>query len=248
MSDHDQHPKLSKFKGNGDKIKINVWLKIFETIFPEKPSAKLMYYLEDNALAYYGEHILGSNITAWDTIKTKLTTRFGPKIHSNLLVGMQRRLKLQENVQSYFDEKIDLLTSTNLSQAEVITSLTDGLPIRWRHDFNGRDIKSYGAWLQIALAAEALDKGNNNKTYKNYVYKPRNSNTRSTIPITAFSNTQQNKRFTNKNKLPSPCKHCKEKYNKDYFHWHKDCPTKDQNFQVDQVNHGVDLEQHITLN
>lgn len=245
-SNYDPHPKLAKFRGDGDKIKINVWLKIFESIFPKEATTKLVYYLEGNALEYYGEHILGSNISSWETIKAKLTTRFGPKIHSNLLVGMQRRLKLNENVQSYFEEKLNLLMSTSLSQAEIITSLIDGLPIKWRHDFNGRDIKNYEHWLQIALTAEALDKNNSIKTYKNY--QPRTGNTHTAIPSTSYSRNVQRKYIPNKNKLPSPCKHCKAKYNKDYFHWHKDCPTKDQSFQVGQANYGDDQEQQITLN
>lgn len=242
----DQHPKLAKFKGEGDQIKINVWLKIFETIYPKETTSKLVYYLEGKALEYYGEHILGSNISSWETVKSKLTTRFGPKIYSTLLVGMQRRLKLDENVQSYFDGKIDLLMSTSLSQAEIIVSLTDGLPIKWRHDFNGREIRNYEQWLQIALTAEALDKKDNTKMHKSY--QTRSGSTHTATPATSHSRTVDKKYFNNKNKLPSPCKHCKEKYNKDYFHWHKDCPTKDQNLQIEQTDFGNDGDDQITLN
>lgn len=142
----------------------------------------------------------------------------------------------------YSDKKVDSLMSTNLPQAEVITSLTDGLSIKWKHDFYGCDIKNYEQWFHIVLITEPLDKSNSTITYMNYHLHT--GNTHTNLPSTLHSRNVQKKHIINRNKYYHNLVNVVEKNTINIICIGvRTAPPKIRTFES---NYGDNLEQHMT--
>ena len=252
-NDSTNKSKFMKYSGRQCPIPIKTWLKLFESIF-NKPEQEIIFYLEDDALKWYGNNIAGTNIRLWATISQKLIEHFGTSLHSSLIEAQHRRLRLNETVLQYFDEKWDLLCQTSLTTSEKLECLTDGLPKEWQIQLAPTKwtVKTSDAWLQSVLCLEA--------SLKTLRQKPKSPNHNIAKVHTARAQPQRFTRTSSRSQrqqprqgsssAPSPCKYCLQKMNLSCYHWHKDCPylpSRTSSLSNEETNAAQQLE-NVTLN
>ena len=219
-------PKLSKFSGSSDALKVEPFLNIFNRYFnnidEELKVLKLGEYLTGDALNFFGTDIISDLNISWSEVKSRLIRRYGHSDIPPMLSAIRRRLQKHESIKQYFDDKCQYLRQERgLTEATQTQLLTDGLPDHYRQHFYGKRFESTTVWLQTAQDIEAdlcrhkpalhqssahfnrSDQWFNksNKTFANYNGKPKEK------------------------RPPYPCKICRDQGITSY-HWHSDCPNK----------------------
>ena len=196
---------IQKYKGRESAIRVETWLKLFNEEFPEDPAKKLRYFLKDEALEWYGDNVVGTEISSnWPLIQEKMINHFGSTSASPLLDSYRRKLGPNEPLSQYINDKMRLLAKTSLRTKEKIELLTDGLPINWQDLMVAKTFEDLDEWTQCVQKIES-----NNKQRD------------VTQPMCGVSSP------TGASRLPdTPCKYCKEKLNTDLYHWHRECPNR----------------------
>ena len=108
-----------------------------------------------------------------------------------------------------------------MSEQEMSSLLTDGLPETYRSYFYGKRFKTISEWLVLAqdIEADAHRKYQPNKPHgSNHFIRDNKQNKR---PETNWSSRPNN------DKPPYPCRYCRE-IGSTIYHWHKDCPRRQQ--------------------
>lgn len=174
-----------------------------------------MRYVEGEALTWFGDEIAPHASTlSWSEVKRRMIARFGQIIIRPLIAAHKRILQSTENVQRYYEEKMDLMRQTTMTEEDMIASLTEGMPFSYHNHLISCGTATTGEWLSKALQFEcSMGKRRNN-------YRP--------IHAEAAVADPQNKKSVDIKKKPlTPCRFCKEK-GKELFHWHSECKLNPQ--------------------
>ena len=207
----ERQNKLDKYDGLTKDIRVQTWLRLYEVHTDGRSSAErsrnLLYNLKGIALEWYGDEIAGSNYT-WDQIKDRMTRRFGISTATPLIDAQRRRLKREETVEQYFQDKMRLLRQAGLTESQMVDQLTEGLPFQWKLTLTASHPVDTNAWVQVAQKTESHFKSRP-QLQKPFVRKP----TARTLAAD-----------TNQNESPPQCQYCR-RLNIQVNHWHARCPN-----------------------
>ncbi|UYV78640.1 K02A2.6-like, partial [Cordylochernes scorpioides] len=184
----------------------------------------LMYYLTDSALEWYADEIISNPaIKRWEVVKEKLIQRFGSYNANPIVSASHRRLKREESIENYFQDKIRLLNQTHLTKEEKIHLLTDGLPNDWKDLIVAAQPTDATKWFHIAASIE--------QNRASIQFKPKNK-----IHLATKNNDSR------KNVCPFWCPICSKKGIK-IKHWVTDCEDYDPNYKKDRPNQNTSVKQ-----
>ena len=216
--------KLEKYGGETSDIRIQTWLRLFEVhsenrgITTEKDKINaLIYSLKGTALEWFGDEIAGSTITRWDTVKTKITKRFGISTATPLIDAQRRYLRRDETIEIYFREKMRLLRQTKLSEAEIVQQLSEGCPMGWKMSLAAAHLSDPNSWIEVAQQLESHQK----QQFQRQQFRDRNPQQRPKPQTGRTLNACTTRPY-------QPCRFCQEKGREEY-HWHRECPLRQQN-------------------
>ncbi|UYV71739.1 hypothetical protein LAZ67_9000200, partial [Cordylochernes scorpioides] len=184
----------------------------------------LMYYLTDSALEWYADEIISNPaIKIWEVVKEKLIQKFGSYNANPIVSASHRRLKREESIENYFQDKIRLLNQTHLTKEEKIHLLTDGLPNDWKDLIVAAQPTDATKWFHIAASIE--------QNRASIQFKPKNK-----IHLATKNNDNR------KNVCPFWCPICSKKGIK-IKHWVTDCEDYDPNYKKDRPNQNTSVKQ-----
>lgn len=247
--------KLLKYSGQSCPITVFKWLKLFELYFPSKPESHLPFYLEDEAIIWYADTILGSNLTTWKAISERMASHFGSCIDSPLIAAQKRKLGLNEPVLGYYHEKTRLLSQTSLTIKEKIEQLSEGLPDSWKMALAAVRFATLDEWLQAALRVQASraksPQASSSFSGNRYLARPQSfAKANAARPNDSRRLDKRTQRPNERSGPSQPCRFCQERVNMDLYHWHRTCPFNPANTPNNTgTNHITNLaEDEITLN
>ncbi|UYV64628.1 K02A2.6-like, partial [Cordylochernes scorpioides] len=217
---------------NGGKSKQLVakrsWIKLYDfennSLKEDEKIKNLMYYLTDSALEWYADEIISNPaIKRWEVVKEKLIQRFGSYSANPIVSASHRRLKREESIENYFQDKIRLLNQTHLTKEEKIHLLTDGLPNDWKDLIVAAQPTDATKLFHIAASIE--------QNRASIQFKPKNK-----IHLATKNNDNR------KNVCPFWCPICSKKGIK-IKHWVTDCEDYDPNYKKDRPNQNTSVKQ-----
>ena len=168
----------------------------------------LMRYVEGEALTWFGDEIAPNAVNLdWATVRERMIARFGQIIIRPMIAAHKRNLKSEESVQFYYEEKMNLIRQTTMTEEDRIACLTEGMPFHYHNHLISSNVRSTGEWLSKALQLES-SMGKRRSTFKPLT------------PQAAFGTGK--KIFDPKKKPDNPCRFCKAK-GKELYHWHNEC-------------------------
>ena len=222
-------PKITRFSGTNDDLKVEPFLNIFNRYFASLDDLskvlKLGEYLSGDALNFFGTDIVVDELITWTEAKSHLVRRYGHSDVPPMLAAVRRRLQKNETIKQYFDEKCrHLRQEKGLSESAQTQLLTEGLPDVYRQHFYGKRFTSTTEWLQTAQDIEA-DLNRHNR-YPIHVHSSAHVN-RSDPSLNKPMNKSNFRPKSNQkeSRPPYPCRHCRNK-GITAHHWHNDCPNK----------------------
>ena len=166
-------------------------------------------------------------ITRWDTVKSKMTKRFGISTATPLIDAQRRRLKREEKVEQYFRDKMRLLRQTRLSDEEMAQQLTEGLPFQWKLSLAAARPSDPNAWVEVAQQIETHFSA---QSYRQAISRNNTASRNKTSAKTLNASTS---------KPYTPCNICK-RLGRTEYHWHRDCPNRQRTDQQrTRPNHTV---------
>lgn len=209
---------IARYRNNSEGVRITAWLNLFELVTTDAASdvqriTCLMRYVEGEALTWFGDEIAPrANQLTWAQVKQQMMTRFGEIIIRPLIAAHKRTLRQTETVQKYFEEKMDLMRQTTMTEDDRIASLTEGMPFSYQTHLISCSTPTTAEWLNKALMLEA------SIGRRRFLYKPQaEAAVASGMPHAANGPKQ------NEQKRPlTPCKFCKAQ-GREVFHWHNEC-------------------------
>ncbi|UYV74788.1 hypothetical protein LAZ67_12000984, partial [Cordylochernes scorpioides] len=177
-----------------------------------------------SALEWYADEIISNPaIKKWEVVKEKLIQRFGSYNANPIVSASHRRLKREESIENYFQDKIRLLNQTHLTKEEKINLLTDGLPNDWKDLIVAAQPTDTTKWFHIAASIE--------QNRASIQFKPKNK-----IHLATKNNDNR------KNVCPFWCPICSKKGIK-IKHWVTDCEDYDPNYKKDRPNQNTSVKQ-----
>ncbi|UYV62905.1 K02A2.6-like [Cordylochernes scorpioides] len=178
----------------------------------------------DSALEWYADEIISNPaIKRWEVVKEKLIQRFGSYNANPIVSASHRRLKREESIENYFQDKIRLLNQTHLTKEEKNHLLTDGLPNDWKDLIVAAQPTDATKWFHIAASIE--------QNRASIQFKPKNK-----IHLATKNNDNR------KNVCPFWCPICSKKGIK-IKHWVTDCEDYDPNYKKDRSNQNTSVKQ-----
>ncbi|UYV80156.1 hypothetical protein LAZ67_18001842, partial [Cordylochernes scorpioides] len=220
--------RLQKFNGSKSAIRPESWIKLYDfennSLKEDEKIKNLMYYLTDSALEWYADEIISNPaIKRWEVVKEKLIQRFGSYNANPIVSASHRRLKREESIENYFQDKIRLLNQTHLTKEEKIHLLTDGLPNDWKDLIVAAQPTDTTKWFHIAASIE--------QNRASIQFKPKNK-----IHLATKNNDNR------KNVCPFWCPICSKKGIK-IKHWVTDCEDYDPNYKKGRPNQNTSVKQ-----
>lgn len=216
-------PKLQVFKGLGDKISIENWLKRYEMIathltWSEKDKIVMLgNYLEDDALNWFIENS-SDNYT---DVRTKLINRFGVETIEPIVEFVLIRYDIKAGIKDYFERKRRFGNLAKLTVEQMIPLLIHNLHPKMAESFVAVKPKSLTEFYNIAQSAESNLKRFMNRSAHGSE-KPRSVN--------------EGKQVQAKRKPPNPCRICENIGFKNRFHWSNECRNRGKTDQNKQTN------------
>ena len=213
---------ITKFSGSKSIIRAEVWLNCFlvgtKSQSEEQRVVTLMSYLTDDALNWFGTDIAPHiSIIKWSEVSEKFIARFGQPKSDPLVEAEHRKLRGQETVQSYFEDKINLLNKSGLPEERIIAQLTEGMPYTYRISLLCSKAKTAYEWLSIAMQMEGVMRSKATPTHFNPRQRfQRDNKHRTNISLLSNGNSSEKKPKT-------PCRFCLNAGQTNY-HWHNNCP------------------------
>lgn len=229
-----RRPKLETFSGSDSVLRVDLWLNLYEVLENVSDIEKIRHlfsYLTGDALMWYAAEIAPRmSEISWAEVRIELLQRFGKAITNPLVEANQRRLKISENVESYYNDKMRLLRRCEISESDRVALLSDGMPSLYKGYLLCSKLATPVIWLELALQLE-----------KNFKKPP----SQESAPSRNSQNSQgrfsrsQTPRFPTaavaqagpkgKNTPPSACRICEKAGFPNELHWHKECPRRSQN-------------------
>ena len=123
---------METFSGIEPNVKVDDWLTAFEVVTSEFNDKQRFIALFKNvtgdAMTFASRELAPNRDTlSWTDIRNRIQERFGRPKHSHLLEAIDRNLKPNETIASYFDEKRRLMTLANENDKNQVDLLTRGL-------------------------------------------------------------------------------------------------------------------------
>jgi hypothetical protein len=149
-----------------------------------------------------------------------MITRFTTFTVRPLIAAQNRRLQRNETVQDYYKDKVRLLRKVGLSDIDIASQLTQGMPEHYQNILIGSRVNNPNEWLEIATTLEAnRNRPAPDRTQVTNYSKGRNEDNKE---------HKDNKFSKNTSKKPwKPCKFC-EPFGEKLYHWHSECPRRTQ--------------------
>lgn len=218
---------MPRFEGDGAKVKIESWLDLFELVHDitdnKAKIKKLVTYLKDGAMDWFCDTVMPRiSEIEFAEIKSEMITRFNRDLVEPIIQVQNRKLKREELVTDYFNDKIQILRRTGLKVPGQIAMLTDGMPQHFRTPLISARPADTNAWLSLALDLESSFQ--QNKKFGTMVQGPKAE----AVHITKKDHKRDDKhsgRGTSKpsgRKPPGPCRYCKSR-GLENWHWNNDC-------------------------
>jgi hypothetical protein len=92
-----------------------------------------------------------------------MITRFTTFTVRPLIAAQNRRLQRNETVQDYYKDKVRLLRKVGLSDIDIASQLTQGMPEHYQSILIGSRVKNPNEWLEIATTLEANRKSHGSR-------------------------------------------------------------------------------------
>lgn len=131
-----------------------------------------------------------------------------------IITEIDRRLRSNESIQSYFDDKTRLIELAKAPMPMMVALLTDGMPESYKSVISAGNPLTIGDWLETAQRFET---------------SKRKADTKPLVLTTDTNNERKDtrKRYDKpaagtKSKPNNPCPRCTE-YGVTSFHWLRDC-------------------------
>lgn len=209
-------PSLERYSSKSN-ISAAAWVNIYERFHPKAPEEQFPLFLAGDALEWYGIEIIGNKVVRWETIRHLFLGRFQPKAADPVIKGSKRTLQRGKSVHAYFTAKTILLRQAGFTKAQMISFLTDGLPIEYHSYIKVYECQDLEAWLRIAQMLEA-----DFRAARHSRPQPRTAMTASTPTV----NSRPNGKRRNSRQPRTPYHYCKTLLQKDIYHWHRECPNR----------------------
>lgn len=218
---------MPRFEGDSSKVKVESWLTMFELVHDsitdnKEKIKKLVTYLKDGAMDWFCDTIMPRIETiTFATIKTEMITRFNRDLVEPIIQVQNRKLKKEESVNDYFNEKLMVLRRTGLKETGQIAMLTDGMPQHFRTPLISARPANTNGWLSLALDLETSFR-------QNRKFQVDNPGPRTETVHIIDKNKRDSKktgRGTTKQsgrKPPGPCRFCKSR-GQENWHWNNEC-------------------------
>ena len=248
-------PKFAKYSDEQNSIPLRSWFTLYERqtrqSSDEARAHHLVCFLEGKALDWYVNHDT-ANFT-WPEIKAQMIKYFCDNSISALAKAWKVKLG-SDSIFDYFHKKQKFLAESQLSIAEQIDCLNDGLPPAFQQQMlNQRHtIFSVDQWLDVARAAHRGIESQTSHTHgqnRNRQFAPSSSaRPYTSVPSTGFKSGGQapQQQRMNQNKPNKPCWHCKNLGKPKEFHWHSQCPNNPNRGTIHVAEGGSDTE--VALN
>lgn len=231
-------PPLAKFTGYGSIIRADLWINLFEVVTRHRSDgdrlSDLMAFLTDDALNWYATDVApGIAHLTWNAVKADFVSRFGQAVVDPLTEAQDRRLRISETVETYYNEKLRLLRRCNLNDMSIVGQLTKGMPAVYKGYLVCSAPNTPLEWLTICKQLEVilpkpdLKKIGPVSSFAGPVRTP--AQVRFSQPVraaAAASATIPKERAKNKSLPSTACRYCLEAGEPDQFHWHRLCPRK----------------------
>ena len=225
---------MDSFSGMDPNIKVDDWLITFEVVTrqftDEERQIALFRHVTGDAMTFAARE-LAPNLDnlSWTDIREQFQKRFGRPKHSHLLEAMDRDLKSNETIASYFDEKRRTMILANLDDKNQVDLLTRGITDQtMRSQIAAQRPANPHDWLTIALAIESVSNfnksqssdqnthSNDSQTHLNHSERHDNRNGNQKQSTRPFNRPDFSKPPT------TPCPVCKL-FGFSELHWKKDC-------------------------
>lgn len=233
-----RHRLLERYQGASSTIRVDRWLNLFEVVALQEPNDKakltlLMLYLSGEALDWYATDICPDITTlTWASVKERMTERFGTPVIHPLIEAQHRHLKGNEDVQTYYNEKVRLLRQAEIRDDAAVAQLTQGMPLTYRPALTSARLRTPQEWLAMAKQLEpilrvsttprrgprfAIDNGAS-------VMQNQCAAVNANSPPST-SGTVHHNRGRPPTRPPAPCRFCKQD-GQLLWHWHSECPRR----------------------
>ena len=216
--------RIPKFSGDEKDIKIESWLKLHDIFARQIESEEdkvcfLATNLDGKAFQYFCDEIAEfAEFITYDEAKNKLVEHFGLSTLDPMTESLSRRLQKQEDVESYFKDKLFLLKKGKCPSASVIALLTNGMPRSYQTFLDMASINTPNEWLLKAKKLERRFQLENHGKSKSGVHVATTKD---------LGNPKENSKSNfnkGKGKPPKPCAFCKFLGETNY-HWQSECPN-----------------------
>lgn len=236
-SDDEMEKKniMPRFEGDSSKVKVESWLAMFELVHDDITDnkakiKKLITYLRDSAMDWFSDAIMPTmaNDPQFLTIKTQMINRFKRDLVEPIIQVQNRRLQREETVTGYFNEKLQLLRRTGLSESGMIAMLTEGMPQHYRTALISARPTDTNAWLGLALDLESSFK--QNKRFAREPLLPLVEGVHMAGRDRPNRDSRKSKPSSNDSKPPNrkppgPCRYCKSRGLVEW-HWNNECSNQ----------------------
>ena len=148
------------FTGTNPHIHIDDWLRLFNLVTrrltEEDRIEALARHVGEEAMLWLIRDILPEEDLDWEEIQLRMTTRFRRATHSFLDDAMDRELKPNESLESYFNDKRRLMRLAGVPDHNQIPMLSRGIPNKSMRTHIATTMPpDPDTWLRVALVAEA---------------------------------------------------------------------------------------------
>jgi len=217
---------ITRFNGKADNLKISAWLNVFEALTADLNDKRriqfLVRHLDGTAFNWFASEVLGDiDSLTWTAVRSKFIARFGEPTVRPLITAQKRHLLASEDVQTYYNEKMELLRQTNLPDEDIIALLTEGMPRSYQTNLVVARLRSPTEWLTVALQLEEV---NTRSRIQNRRFINLNTDQRREV----FNTTLPRSTQTRNNAVPTvPCRFCQRR-GQTIYHWHSECPHRER--------------------
>lgn len=212
-------PRLQQYGGRNSPIRLTNWINLYEMVItdPAQRVRELMFYLKDEALAFFAQEF-EPNMT-YDVMKQRLLDRFGEPLVRPIIYAKKRYHRATESVQIYFDDKMKYMRQCQLTDADMVSMLTEGVHFALKPHLRAARPDTPLTWLAIAQELELdAERAKFRMKFK----------TKSSLSADLIRHVDPHVELKSNTKRlpPTPCAICKRFGKPKEMHWHSECPNK----------------------
>ena len=238
-------PKLTKFSDEKGTVDLRDWLVLFEHNTSDWTDEQRAYYvvclLEGEALGWFSTYYKPK--VTWSTMKQSMMTHFCEDA-STLLSKAWNVQKGNSSLVEYFRKKSKMLAGTQLTVADKINCMNEGLPSSMKQLMRGhkRNIHSMEDWFHLARSVFQEEVPRTVGGTANS-YRPRTGPQR---PMFTNRPPARSQPLIQANKPNKPCIYCKNLGKPNEYHWHSQCANNPNRGAIHMA--GGDCDSEVALN